>query len=48
MGKLLDKPEVMVLLSKADRHNPAAAMQTLKGVPGVKFETQKEVTVKIR
>lgn len=48
MGKLLENPETLKKLSAADQGNPDAAMQVLKGVEGVKMETQKKVTVKIK
>jgi len=48
MGKLIEKPAVFKKLGKLDKNNPAAAMQALKGIDGVKLETQKEVTVKVK
>lgn len=48
MGKLLEKPAAFKQLGKLDKNNPAAAMQALKGLDGVKLETRKEVTVKVK
>ena len=47
MGKLFDNPEVMKNFGKIDKHDPAAAIEMMKGIPGIKFEAQKEVTVKV-
>ncbi|MBC8126864.1 MAG: hypothetical protein H8M99_06940 [Gloeobacteraceae cyanobacterium ES-bin-144] len=48
MGKLLEKPETFKLLGKVDKNNPAAAMESFKGIDGLKMETQKEVSVKVQ
>ena len=48
MGKLLEKPDTLKILSKVDKNNPAAAMKALKGIDGLKFETQEEITVKVQ
>ena len=48
MGKLLDKPATLKQLGKLDKHNPAAAMQALKGIDGAKIETQPQVTVTLK
>jgi hypothetical protein len=48
MGKLLEKPDTLKKLGKVDKHNPAAALHLLKDIEGAKFETQKEVTVKVQ
>lgn len=47
MGKLLEKPDTFKKLASADQSNPAAAMELLKGIEGVKMETKKEITVKV-
>ena len=48
MGKLLEKPETLKKLSAADQENPEATMELLKGLDGVKMETKKQVTVKLK
>jgi hypothetical protein len=48
MGKLLEKPDTLKILSKVDKNNPAAAMKALKGIEGLKFETQEAITVKVQ
>jgi hypothetical protein len=48
MGKLLEKPETLKKLNSAPKDNPAAAMELLKGLDGVKMETKKVVTVKLK
>lgn len=48
MGKLMENADNMKKLSKVDQKNPAAAMDALRNVPGVKFESQKEVTVTVK
>jgi hypothetical protein len=48
MGKLLENPENMKKLSKMDQKNPAASMEALKGIDGVKFEVKEEITVKLK
>ncbi|MES2922612.1 MAG: hypothetical protein V4819_13755 [Verrucomicrobiota bacterium] len=48
MGKLLEKPDTLKKLSSAPKDNPAAAMELLKGLDGVKMETKKQVTVKLK
>jgi hypothetical protein len=47
-GKLVENPEDFKKLQKVDQKNPAAAMDQLKNIKGVKFETQKEVTVQVK
>lgn len=47
MGKLLEKPEALKKLQAAPKDNPAAAMELLKGIDGMKMETKKTVTVKL-
>jgi hypothetical protein len=48
MGKLMENGDNLKKLSKVDQKNPAAAMEALKGIPGVKFETAKELTVTVK
>jgi hypothetical protein len=47
MAGLLENPETLKKLSAADQSNPAAAFEALKGIEGVKMETQPTVTVKL-
>ncbi len=47
MGKLMENPETMKKLSAAGHDDPEAAMKMLKGIDGVKMETQEKVTVKL-
>lgn len=47
MGKLMEKPDTFKKLGDVDQNNPAAAMEALKGIEGVKFEVKKEVTVSV-
>ena len=48
MGKLLEKPDTLKKLNQVPKDNPAAAMELLKGLDGVKMETKKVVTVKLK
>ena len=48
MNKLMAKPENMKKLSSLDKENPAAAMEAMKGIDGVKAELKPEVTVKLK
>ena len=48
MAKLLEKPDTLKKLNSAPKDNPAAAMELLKGLEGVKMETKKQVTVKLK
>jgi hypothetical protein len=48
MAKLLENADTLKQLGKVDPKDSAAAMEALKGIKGVKFETQQAVTVKIR
>lgn len=47
-GKLFENPETFEKLGKVDQKDPAAAMEALKGLQGVKIETRKEVTVDLK
>ena len=42
------KPASFKQLVKIDKNTPAAAMQALQGLDGVKLETKKEVTIKVK
>lgn len=48
MGKLMENADAFKKLGKVDQNDPAAAMEALKGIDGVKVETQKEVTVQVK
>lgn len=48
MGKLMEKAGTFEKLGKVDQKDPAAAMEALKGIEGVKFETKQEVTVTVK
>ena len=48
MAKLLEKPDALKKLNSAPKDNPAAAMEFLKGLDGVKMETKKVITVKVK
>ncbi len=48
MGKLVENPDNMKKLSKIDQDDSAAAMEALKGIDGVKFEAQPELTVTLK
>jgi len=47
MGKIFENPEAMKKFGKVDQQDPAAAMELMKALPGIKAETKKEVTVKL-
>lgn len=47
MGKLFENPEVIKKLGTIDKQDPAASLDLMKGIPGVKFEGLEEVTVKL-
>ena len=48
MATLLEKPDTLKKLAGADQSNPAAAMELMKGLDGVKMESKPKVTVKLR
>ena len=48
MAKLLEKPDALKKLSSAPKDNPVAALEFLKGLDGVKMETKKVITVKVK
>jgi hypothetical protein len=48
MAKVIEKPESLKKLSSAPQDNPAAAMELLKNLDGVKIETKPKVTVKLK
>jgi hypothetical protein len=47
MGKVIENPDMMKKLRTMNQQDPAAAMEQMKGIPGIKFEAQKEVTVQV-
>lgn len=47
-GKLIENADAFKKLQKMDQKDPAAAMEALKGVEGVKFEVKEEITVKVK
>lgn len=47
-GKLIENPDGFKKLQSVDQKNPAAAMEALKGIDGVKVETKEEITVKVK
>jgi hypothetical protein len=47
MNKLMENPENFEKLGALDQNNPAAAMEALKGINGVKAEVKPEITVKL-
>lgn len=48
MGELMKEEGAFEKFAKMDQNNPAAAMEALKGVKGVKMEAQKEVSVTLK
>ncbi|MEI6176997.1 MAG: hypothetical protein WCS43_08905 [Verrucomicrobiota bacterium] len=49
MGKLVESADAMKKLGKIDpKQDPSVAMDALKGIDGIKVETQKEVTVTVK
>lgn len=48
MGKVLENPESFKKLQATNQQDPAAAMEALKGIDGVKMETKPKVTVKVK
>lgn len=48
MKKLVENPEQMKKLTSIDQEDPAAAMEALKGIEGIKFETKPEITVTLK
>lgn len=47
MGKLLENPETVKKLQAVDQKNPAAALDAMRSLPGVKFESQKEISIEL-
>ncbi|MBG1265026.1 hypothetical protein F8S12_00580 [Nostoc sp. WHI] len=47
MGKVLENPDNIKKLGKVDQANPAAAMEMMKGMPGIKLEAQKEISIRL-
>lgn len=48
MGKLLEDPEAFAKLQKEEPESPAAMAEILKGVKGMKVETNEELRVKLK
>lgn len=48
IGKLMENPETVKKVSKVGRGNPADALEAMKAIEGVKIETKREVTVKVK
>jgi hypothetical protein len=48
MGKLMENMENLKKLTAIDQNDPAAAMEAIKGIEGVKAEVKPEVTVKLK
>lgn len=48
MGKLVKDPEKFKAFAKLQPETPAEMQEALKGVDGVKIETQEEVTIKLK
>jgi len=48
MKKLVENPDQMKKLTSIDQEDPAAAMEALKGIEGIKFEIKPEITVTLK
>lgn len=48
MNKLMANPDALKKLAEVDQKDPAAAMEAMKGIDGVKAEVKPEVTVKLK
>ena len=48
MAKLLEKPETLKKLSKAPKQDPAAALEFIKGLDGVKMETKQQISISVK
>lgn len=48
MNKLMSDPDNLKKLASMDQQNPAAAMEAIKSIEGVKAEVKPEVTVKLK
>jgi hypothetical protein len=44
----MENPDNLKKLGQVDQKNPAAAVEALKGIPGVKFESENELTVTVK
>lgn len=44
-NSLIDDPELLKKLEKSDEMGPAAAKEMLKNIPGIRVETEEEITV---
>ncbi len=47
-NKLIDDPEMLAQLKNAEEMDPKAAKEMLKKIPGLRVETEEEVTVKFK
>jgi hypothetical protein len=47
-GKLTKNPEHLKKLAAIDKNNPAAAMEALKGIDGIRFETKPEIKIELK
>lgn len=47
-GKLTKNPEHLKKLASMDKNNPAAAMESLKGIDGIRFETKPEIKIELK
>lgn len=47
-GKLTKNPEHLKKLAAMDKNNPAAAMESLKGIDGIRFETKPEIKIGLK
>ena len=48
MGKVLDNPDAFKKLQGMDQKDPAKAMEAFKDFKGVKMESKKEITIKLK
>ena len=46
--KLLEKPGMLKKLSTSPKQDPVAALEFIKGLDGVRMETKKQITVKVK
>ncbi len=47
-GKLVENPENLKKMAAMDQKDPTAAMESLRGIDGVKFEDKPEITVTLK
>jgi hypothetical protein len=48
MGKVMENPGAFKKLQAVDQKDPAKAMAALKDFKGIKMETTKEITIKLK